>query len=128
MSLLDWKSFMQTYNTMHKKNYTQVTDWISDLYNKHDKYASPLARELGISTTTIMKYLKKWGLYEKKSRGGIRLYDGVGKKEKIFLSIPKEIMCELTKDQIMERCGIQKNWCNVLLRRHKRKFRKEEKF
>ena len=121
MANIDWESFMNTYNRMHKTSYTSYKQWIEDLYEKHGKYVSPVAKELGVGFGTMNKYLELWGMLERKPKGGARIYDRTTKSQRIFLDMSEETMRELTKDQIAERCGLSSSRIKELLKIHDRK-------
>jgi len=110
---------------MHKTNFKTSDEWITFLYNKHNKFISPVARELGVGFCTIKKYLQKLGIWEGKPRGGNNYRNRpLGKKEVAFLNIPEKTMHDLTKYQICKRCLLSKKRCELLIRKHKRIFTK----
>ena len=126
MSEIDWNELMQTYNVMHGTRYQGKVIWIGDLYKKHDYFISPLARELGVGFGTLKKYLIEWGLYLPKPSGGARFGNHNTVKTQRFLAIKTEVMKELTMEQICERCGIERSWCNTLIKRYGREYRRKK--
>ena len=120
---IDWDGFKDTYNQIHKTNFKTPKEWIIFLYNKHNKFVSPVSEELGIGFGTASKYIEKLGILERKPKGGNNYTDRpIGKKEQLFLTIPEKTMMELTKAQICERCNLSKDYTTRLIRKHKRKY------
>jgi hypothetical protein len=122
---IDWEDFKDTYNQMHKTEFKTAEEWITFLYNKHDKFVSPLSKELGVSFVAVTAYLKRINIWERKSKGGNNYKNRpVGKKEILFLNIPEKTMKDLTKFQICARCTLSKHRCTKLISKHKRKYTK----
>jgi hypothetical protein len=120
---VDWESFKDTYNTWNDTSFKTSFDFVKYLYEKHDKYVGPVARELGLGWGTVNKYLIQLGLLEKKSKGGHNYVDRpIGLKEELFLSIPAKTMSKLSSKQIMARCNVSKHYCSILLVRHSRDY------
>jgi len=122
---IDWDDFRKTYNRIHKTNYKNTIEWISALYTSHNKFVSPLAKELGVGFGTINKYLTQWGLLERKPKGGNNYKDRpIGRKEQLFINIPEKTMKQLTIDQICERCSLCRDYAHCLIRKHDRVYRR----
>jgi hypothetical protein len=122
--MVDWDSFRQTYNRMHNTEYKTATEWITELYEKHNKYVSPVSEELGVGFGTMTRYLDKLGILERKPKGGARIFDRVRPKEELFLSISEESMRELSRDQICERCAMAYTTFSRLIKKYKRIYAK----
>ena len=122
--MIDWESFKNTYNILNGTSFKTVKDWITYLYDKHNKFVGPVADELGISWGTMNKYLKDNDLLEKKPQGGNNYINRpIGKKEQAFLNIPIQTMKSLSNYQIRTRCNLSFDYCKYLLRKHKREYK-----
>jgi hypothetical protein len=122
--MVDWEGFRETYNSMHKTEYKTATEWITELYKKHNKFVNPLSEELGVGFGTLSNYLDRLGILERKPKGGARVYDRTGPKEKMFLTIPEKSMQELTRKQICERCSMDHTTFSRLIKKYKRVYAK----
>jgi hypothetical protein len=81
---IDWEDLKNTYNQMRKTNFKTAEEWITSLYNKHNKFISPLAEELGIGFDTAKAYLQKIDIWERKPRGGNNYKNRPVGKKKFF--------------------------------------------
>jgi hypothetical protein len=118
--MVDWEDFRKTYNSVHKTEYKTAIEWITELYKKHNKFVNPLSEELGVGFSTVSNYLDDLGILERKPKGGARVFDRTGPKEKLFLTIPEKSMRELTRKQICERCAMAPTTFSRLIRKYKR--------
>ena len=124
---IDWEDFKKTYNQMKKTEYKTAVEWMTDLYEKHNKFVSPLSQELGLGFGTVATYLDKIGILEKKPRGGSRDYVRKTPKEDLFLGISEKSMKDLTRDQICKRCRMSHTTFWKLVRKYKRTYLKWKK-
>ena len=123
--IIDWESFKNTYNSWNGTSFESAKDWITYLYDKHNKFVGPVAKELGIGWGTMNQYLKDNDLLEKKPQGGNNYTDRpVGVKEQVFLNIPIQTMKTLSNYQIRTRCNMSLEYCRKLLNKHKREYRR----
>jgi transcriptional regulator with XRE-family HTH domain len=124
-NFVNWDSLKETYNRMHNTQYKTSKEWVIELYNKHKKYVSPVSEELGVSFNTVSKYLDGLGVLERKPKGGNNYINRpMGKKEQLFLGITEKTMLELTRKQVMERCGISHTTFNKLAKKYGRTYLK----
>lgn len=124
MGSIDWDDFRETYNRMHNTKHETAVEWITALYQQHNKFVSPVAKELGVGFGTVSRYLEGLGILERKPKGGSRVFDRTGPKEKLFLSISETTMKELTRKQICERCSISSRSLARLVKKYGRKFKR----
>ena len=125
MSSIDWDAFKDTYNTWNGTSFKTIREWLEYLYDKHDQYIGPVARDLGIGWWSVHRRLEKYGLLVAKPRGGNNYVDRpIGMLEQRFLDMPKKVMKDLTKDQICQRCGASHGYISHLLGRHKSVYKK----
>jgi hypothetical protein len=121
---MPWEEFLTFYNKRENTSYATVKEWISALYNDADKCVNPISELIGVSNDTMTRKLKSLGLWEKNI---FKINDHrvkLGDKEKIYLGIPDEILAELTKKQIIERCGCHIDTFTKMHRKYKRPYRK----
>jgi hypothetical protein len=119
---MPWDEFLAFYNKREGTTYGTVEDWIVALYEDADGHVHPVAKLIGVSDDTIVRKLKKYGIFRK--RGMRRSTNQLGDKEKIYLGIPDSELAGLTRKQIVERCGCHIDTFTKMHRKYKRPYRK----
>jgi len=115
---IDWEWLVEGYNSTYSTTYKDETELLLSIGPKF----SPrnLALQLGVSHTTIYYRLDKHRIPRSHTRGGA---NNKGRKEREFLSIPPDDMCQFTVPQIALKLSIHKDYCYQLVRKHKRRFK-----
>jgi len=121
---MPWDEFLVFYNKRENTTYSTVKDWISALYKAADGCVSPVAKLIGVSNDTMTRKLKSLKLWEKKEFNINDRRVVLGEKEKIYLAIPDDVLAELTRTQIIERCGCHKDTFTKMHRKYKRPYYK----
>jgi hypothetical protein len=121
---MPWEEFLDFYNKRENTSYATVKDWMVELYKAADGCVNPVAVLIGVSNDTMTRKLKSLGLWQK-SEFKINAHRiKLGDKEKIYLGIPDKVLAELTKKQIIERCGCHIDTFTKMHRKYKRPYRK----
>ena len=121
---MPWDEFLVFYNKRENTDYGTVKEWLLALYEEADWCVNPVADLIGVSNDTMTRKLKKLELWQK---NGFKINDHrkkLGDKEKIYLGIPDSVLAELTKKQIIERCGCHIDTFTKMHRKYQRPYRK----
>ena len=124
---IDWDDYMKTYNRQKQTNFKNHIEWLKYLYDANGGFVNPLAELMGVGHHTMTRTLEKYNLLKRKPKGGKRVFDRTGIKEKAFISISEMEMKGLTRNQICERCGIGYSTFHRLDRKFKREYKRIHK-
>ncbi|MCK5014260.1 MAG: hypothetical protein KAS66_10610 [Candidatus Omnitrophica bacterium] len=106
---IDWNEFIEGHNRIHGTEFRSPHEMLSSLYN-HFETLKGVAGRLGLSTETVGKYMRRWGL-PRMSRG----HRGNSRYQRVFRNLPNKD--KLTQREMAEAVGCSPGYIPWLKKR-----------